>query len=445
MSSDLAIQVRGLGKQYRIGAARPQYGTLREAIAGSASALAGRLTGRRASADAAPTIWALKDVSFDVGRGDVIGIVGGNGAGKSTLLKILSRITEPTEGGATVFGRVGSLLEVGTGFHPELTGRENIFLNGAILGMPRAQVRRQFDAIVDFSGVSQFIDTPVRFYSSGMYVRLAFAVAAHMEPDILVVDEVLAVGDAEFQQRCLGKMNDVSRAGRTVLFVSHNLEALHRLCTRGLLLRQGSLVADGPIADVISRYRTLGEAVTGQGRFNPATRRGQGWARFTDIRVRPAAGSTRCHADDDLVLEMDLELASPGAGSLRGLLVEIVISTEDGQPLCSLMTADRHAIALPDSGGATVSVRIPAPTFIPGRYRLRAFLGVPFLQHVDEIDDALEFEIQAPREPWRPYPLHPSRGAVCVTGEWSSVRLQADPSGGSTVQDPPCVTTRSAR
>lgn len=420
MSSEPAIQVRGLGKQYRLGAARRQYATLREAIAGAASSLSGRLM-RQASAEPAPTIWALRNVSFDVARGDVIGIVGGNGAGKSTLLKILSRITEPTEGGATVFGRVGSLLEVGTGFHPELTGRENIFLNGAILGMSRAHVRRQFGAIVEFSGIGQFIDTPVRFYSSGMYVRLAFAVAAHMEPDILVVDEVLAVGDAEFQRRCLGKMNDVSRDGRTVLFVSHQLEALQRLCTRGLLLRQGELLADGPMTDIVTRYRALAGAGPSRGQFNPASRRGQGWARFADIRIVPPDGDDACHSDADLLVEMDVELTTPGAGSLRGLVIELVFSTEDGQPLCSLMTVDRDALALPDMGGATVRLRIPAPTFVPGRYRVRAFLGVPFLQHVDEIDDALEFEMQAPREPWRPYPLHPSRGAVCVTGQWAVV------------------------
>jgi lipopolysaccharide transport system ATP-binding protein len=419
MSSELALQVEGLGKQYRIGAARPQYRTLRDLLAGSASTLAARVTTRGTAPDPAPTIWALKDVSFDVRRGDVVGVIGGNGAGKSTLLKILSRITEPTEGGATVYGRVGALLEVGTGFHPELTGRENVFLNGAMLGMSRAHVTRQFDAIVEFSGIGAFIDTPVRFYSSGMYVRLAFAVAAHMEPEILVVDEVLAVGDAEFQKRCLGKMNDVSRDGRTVLFVSHNLEALQRLCTRGLLLRGGALIADGPVASVVARYRALTAGGGDLGGFNPATRRGAGWARFVDIRLMNGTTRTgRRHADDDLEFEMDVALTAAGAGSLRGLLVEVVISTEDGQPLCSLMTVDGEATTLPDESSATLRLRIPGPTFIPGTYRLRAFLGIPFLQHVDEIDDALEFEILAPREPWRPYELHPSRGHVCVKGEW---------------------------
>jgi lipopolysaccharide transport system ATP-binding protein len=424
-AADLALQVEGLGKQYRIGAARPQYRTLRDLISGSASGLAGRLTGRVPPADSAPTIWALRDVSFDVRRGEVLGVIGGNGAGKSTLLKILSRITEPTEGGATVHGRVGALLEVGTGFHPELTGRENVFLNGAMLGMSRSHVTRQFDAIVEFSGIGAFIDTAVRFYSSGMYVRLAFAVAAHMEPDILVVDEVLAVGDAEFQKRCLGKMNDVSRDGRTVLFVSHNLEALQRLCTRGLLLRGGALIADGPVASVVARYRALTAGGADLGGFNPASRRGAGWAHFTDIRLMDGTTRTgRRHADEDLELEMDVELATPGAGSLRGLLVEVVISTEAGQPLCSLMTVDGDATTLPDASSATLRLRIPGPTFIPGTYRVRAFLGIPFLQHVDEIDDALEFEIQAPREPWRPYELHPSRGHVVVVGQWSCTTRQ---------------------
>jgi lipopolysaccharide transport system ATP-binding protein len=422
MSSEQAMTVERLGKQYRIGAPRQHYNTLREVLSASVWRAAARLRGN-GGAQPVPTIWALKDVSFDVRRGEVIGVIGGNGAGKSTLLKILSRITEPTEGEATVFGRVGSLLEVGTGFHPELTGRENIFLNGAILGMSRAHVARRFDEIIDFAGVGTFIDTPVRFYSSGMYVRLAFAVAAHMEPDILVVDEVLAVGDAEFQKRCLGKMDDVSRDGRTVLFVSHNLDALQRLCTRGLLLRRGSLVADGPVSSVVGTYRSMIEGGEQLGTFNAASRRGLGWARFADIRVMNGGSRTgRRHADEDLEIEMDVELAPQRGGSLRGLIIELVVSGEDGQPLCSLMTVDRGALSLPDAAAATVRVRVPGPTFVPGTYRVRAFLGIPFLQHVDEIDDALEFEIEPPRRPWRPYELNPVRGRVCVAAEWSCTR-----------------------
>jgi lipopolysaccharide transport system ATP-binding protein len=383
--------------------------------------------GRRSVNATASTIWALRDVSFDVRPGEVIGIVGGNGAGKSTLLKILSRITEPTSGTAEIHGRVGSLLEVGTGFHPELTGRENLYLNGAILGMRRAEIARKFDEIVAFAGVDAFIDTPVKHYSSGMYVRLAFAVAAHMEPEILVVDEVLAVGDVHFQKKCIGKMDDVSRQGRTILFVSHNLDAVQRLCTRGLLIERGHLVADGPIENVVAQYRSSASAGDGLGQFNTAARRGMGWAQITDIRLVTDAGM---HAgaracDEDLVFEIDLA-SRPGDGArLRGLVVELVFSSEEGHPLLSVMNVDDGGAELPDSDACTLQLRIGAPTFVPGRYRVRAFLGVPHAQHVDEIDDAFEFEVTPPVHPWRPYELSPLRGRMCRRGEWAAFALRA--------------------
>jgi lipopolysaccharide transport system ATP-binding protein len=353
-----------------------------------------------------------------VHAGEVIGIVGGNGAGKSTLLKILSRITEPTSGTAEIHGRVGSLLEVGTGFHPELTGRENIYLNGAILGMRRAEVARKFDEIVDFAGVDTFIDTPVKHYSSGMYVRLAFAVAAHMEPEILVIDEVLAVGDAQFQKKCLGKMDDVSRQGRTILFVSHNLDAVQRLCSRGLLLERGKIVADGPISEVVTRYRTSDTAGGGLGQFNPATRRGTGWAQIADIRlVAEDGGRTRARAaDQDLLFEIDL--TTEAGARLRGLVLELTFSSEEGHPLFNVMNVDDGGMELPDTDACTVQLRMRGPTFVPGRYRVRAFLGVPFLQHADEIEDAFEFEVLDPAYPWRPYELSPLRGRLCRLGEW---------------------------
>jgi len=246
------IQVRGLSKRYRIGAQRARYGSLRESLttwARQPFPALGRKRGLRQ-----PTIWALKDVTFDVMPGEVLGVIGRNGAGKSTLLKVLSRITEPTEGEVDLFGRVGSLLEVGTGFHPELTGRENIFLNGAVLGMRRAEIDRKFDEIVAFAEMERFIDTPVKHYSSGMYVRLAFSVAAHLEPEILLVDEVLAVGDYEFQKKCLGKMQQVSQSNRTVMFVSHNLGSISNLCSRVVWLDEGKLVAQGTADEVISNY-----------------------------------------------------------------------------------------------------------------------------------------------------------------------------------------------
>ncbi|MDD5634012.1 MAG: ABC transporter ATP-binding protein [Candidatus Omnitrophica bacterium] len=257
--NNIAIKVKNLSKQYRIGEQQTKYRTIRETLTDAVQApfrrigkiLQGHAYG---AADMDETIWALKDVSFEVKRGEVVGIIGRNGAGKSTLLKMLSRITEPTEGMAEIHGRVGSLLEVGTGFHPELTGRENIFLNGAILGMKKKEMVRKFDEMVSFAEIEKFIDTPVKFYSSGMYVRLAFAVAAHLEPEILLVDEVLAVGDAEFQKKCLGKMGDVAKGGRTVLFVSHNMLSLKNLCNKGVLLHSGRVVMENNIDAVISKY-----------------------------------------------------------------------------------------------------------------------------------------------------------------------------------------------
>ncbi|HXH72092.1 MAG TPA: ABC transporter ATP-binding protein, partial [Mariprofundaceae bacterium] len=249
-----AIEVRNLGKEYVLGAREKGNETFREMLMGSLAAPFRRLGRLQGDVAAEERFWALKDVSFDVQPGEVVGIIGRNGAGKSTLLKILSRITEPTTGEIGIRGRVASLLEVGTGFHTELTGRENIFLNGAILGMSRQEIGRKFDEIVDFAEVERFLDTPVKRYSSGMYVRLAFAVAAHLEPEILIVDEVLAVGDAQFQNKCMGRMKEVGQEGRTVLFVSHNIGAVNALCTKGMLLERGEVAAIGEVESVLANY-----------------------------------------------------------------------------------------------------------------------------------------------------------------------------------------------
>ncbi len=264
MADDVVIRAEGLGKKYVIGhqAARERYTTLRDSMMRSlrnwSRSARDMMRGHPIVAgDETEEFWALKDVNFEIKRGDVVGIIGRNGAGKSTLLKILSRITEPSEGRVTIDGRVASLLEVGTGFHPELSGRENIYLNGAILGMTRAEIKKKFEEIVDFAGVEKFLDTPVKRYSSGMYVRLAFAVAAHLEPEILVVDEVLAVGDVEFQKKCIGKMKDVATGGRTVLFVSHDLGAISSLCDRCHVLNTGTLAFDGMVGDGLKVYQDL--------------------------------------------------------------------------------------------------------------------------------------------------------------------------------------------
>ncbi|MGB2985699.1 MAG: ABC transporter ATP-binding protein [Phycisphaerae bacterium] len=287
------ILVEGISKRYRIGLAPERYPTFREAIVGAITAPIRRWRRLREHGNGDDTIWALKDISFEVQPGEVVGIIGRNGAGKSTLLKILSRITEPTEGRAELCGRVASLLEVGTGFHPELTGRENIYLNGAILGMKKAEIDRKFDEIVAFAEIEKFLDTPVKRYSSGMYVRLAFAVAAHLEPEVLIVDEVLAVGDAAFQKRCLGKMHDVAAGeGRTVLFVSHNMGAVQNLCQRVIWLNEGKLERDGDPGEVVSQYLMWAQSnVTECVWDDPETAPGNEEVRLHRICVHPENGS----------------------------------------------------------------------------------------------------------------------------------------------------------
>jgi len=420
-----AIRAEHLGKRYAIGH-RARSRTARDAMAGAASRFFNTFRFQKgAPAGADDTLWALDDVSFDVAAGEVVGIIGRNGAGKSTLLKVLSQITEPTTGFVDVTGRIGSLLEVGTGFHEDLSGRENTYLNGAILGMNKAEIDRKFDEIVAFAEIDRFIDTPVKHYSSGMYMRLAFAVAAHLETEILVVDEVLAVGDVHFQKKCLGKMDDIARHGRTVLFISHNMEAIQRLCTRGLLMERGRLATSGPIAEVVAQYRAAEQSMVEVGRFNTRNRAGTGWAKVRDIRLVDDRGRTvqGVPPENDLVFQLDLQLAqaSSRGASLRGLVVEIVVCSDQGQPLLSLMNVDDDGVALPSATTCTITARLSGPTFIPGRYRLNVFVGIPYLEHVDEIADAFEFEILAPERPWRPYELHITRGMLCRKATWACV------------------------
>jgi lipopolysaccharide transport system ATP-binding protein len=312
--SNLAIRVENLGKQYRIGGPQARYKTLRETLNGAVAAPLRRVRSiarGRSSGSGRELFWALRDVSFEVRPGEVVGIIGRNGAGKSTLLKILSQITEPTEGFAELRGRVGTLLEVGTGFHPELTGRENIYLNGAILGMRRAETNRKFEEIVAFAEVERFIDTPVKHYSSGMYLRLAFSVAAHLEPEILIIDEVLAVGDTQFQKKCLGKIGDVSKEGRTVLFVSHNMAAVKTLCQRAILLEAGKQIMSGLSSDVVQSYLAHGTQTAKEQVWNDLdSAPGNENARLRAIRIVNVLGQSpeQVALEDSIVIEVDYQV-----------------------------------------------------------------------------------------------------------------------------------------
>ncbi|HUQ86231.1 MAG TPA: polysaccharide ABC transporter ATP-binding protein [Vicinamibacterales bacterium] len=339
------LSIEGLGKRYRLRhrADDAQYATLRDTIAGAVTKPFRWMKGSRKPAAGIDDFWALRDISCNVGAGEVVGIIGRNGAGKSTLLKILSRITEPTTGRVTVRGRVASLLEVGTGFHPELTGRENIFLNAAILGMTREEIRRNFDSIVSFAEIDRFLDTPVKRYSSGMYVRLAFAVAAHLEPEVLIVDEVLAVGDLEFQQKSLGKMQQVSRVGRTVLFVSHNMAAINALTTRTLLLDQGRVRFDGPTAAAIGTYSQL--AV--QSRSTSIAGRGE-HTRILEVAIVDAAGSPLTQHAPGSALRLSIIVETDGSPRMS---LEVFLLDSMHQKLAMASLHQFEGVTLPEQAG----------------------------------------------------------------------------------------------
>ena len=396
--TDTVIHAALLGKQYLLGARQERYPTLRDYLARQAGQAVRRA---KALARLRPEprtrrerIWALRDVSFDVPRGEVVGIIGSNGAGKSTLLKILSRITEPTTGHARICGRVGSLLEVGTGFHPELTGRENVYLNGAILGMTREEIDRNFDPIVAFAEVERFIDTPVKHYSSGMHMRLAFAVAAHLESEILIVDEVLAVGDAAFQRKCLGKMSDVARAGRTVLFVSHNMDAVRRLCPRSLLLDHGRLVAFDATDTVIATY--LGGQVSHAG---PATwidvshcnRRGTGEARVTGLWYGSGDSATHMLPYSGGPLEVRLRIASDTGRRLDRLAV--ILFDKSGTKLVNADTVSLGEHVELGPGENVVGLRIPELYLNPGVYVLGWWLATSANLVFDFVEASVDVEV----------------------------------------------------
>jgi lipopolysaccharide transport system ATP-binding protein len=402
--NDPIITVENLGKRYSLRHLRDQrYVALRDVIANSVRSSFKRLrNGRRSKIEdgrsgtgsglvaldsnlpssnsqlpSKEDFWALRNVSFEAGRGEVVGIIGRNGAGKSTLLKILSRITDPTEGRVKLRGRVASLLEVGTGFHPELTGRENIYLNGAILGMSRAEIRVKFDEIVSFAEVEKFLDTPVKRYSSGMYVRLAFAVAAHLEPEILLVDEVLAVGDAAFQKKCLGKMEEVSRGGRTILFVSHQMAAVQNLCQRGILLKEGSIAEEGPIADVIARYLSEASEPTHLSVTTRKDRQGDGSLRFDDVILADARGSRLNSLTCGAPATFILHVTNHAQRDLKNLRIGFGIDTDMGDRIAVLATyLAKEDFPIVPRDTRSIAIEVPRLPLVAGRYRYTLYASV---------------------------------------------------------------------
>lgn len=368
----IAISAEGLSKRYTIGAASDS-DLLTERLAGLF-----RL--RKARRDPDTTLWAVRDVSFEVKHGEVLGIIGRNGAGKSTLLKILTRITEPTRGHAEIHGRLASLLEVGTGFHYELTGRENIYLNAAILGMRKREIDRRFDEIVEFAGVARFIDTAVKHYSTGMSVRLAFSVAAHLEPEILIVDEVLAVGDADFQKKCLGKMGSAARSGRTVLLVSHNMSAITSLCTRVLLMKDGAVVHDGTPEDAVQRYLASIERTTAVPLEEVTNRQGTGEVRFTAMRIVGASGCEQEVVTAGQAVTIELDYVSATNIGTKSVQMAVAVYSLLGQLLfiCHNATQGTEFECLPPQG--TVACSIPKLPLAPGQYSMNIHCAVNGLE-----------------------------------------------------------------
>lgn len=416
--SEYALRVQGLGKQYRLGGSQQRYRTLRDSITGALSWPVRLLKGELR--DRAEKIWALHDVSFELKNGQVLGVIGRNGAGKSTLLKILSRVTEPSAGYAEINGRVGSLLEVGTGFHPELSGRENIFLNGAVLGMKRREIAAKFDEIVEFSGVSKFIDTPVKHYSSGMYLRLAFSVAAHLEPEILVVDEVLAVGDAEFQRKCLGKMSDVAAAGRTVLFVSHNMSAILRLTEDTIVLDHGELVYRAPTRQAVDYYMASGFSQNGERIWLPDEIPADA-APFKPLamRLRDAKGGIveTAQSRQPLEIEIEYELAQP----IQGLRVGLYLQSLRGEVILTSFDTDEavqyEQYATRPAGHYVSRATIPADFLNEGQYLLGVNASSFRVRRYFWDERALAFMVDAMGAPGMQWP-EPRQGFVRPQLEW---------------------------
>jgi lipopolysaccharide transport system ATP-binding protein len=394
--SDTVITAENLGKKYIIGhqAESGRYVALRDVLMQTARGLWNKtmdlMQGKPIiSGDTMEEVWALKDVNFEIQRGETVGIIGRNGAGKSTLLKVLSRITEPSAGRVTTKGRVASLLEVGTGFHPELTGRENVFLNGAILGMTRAEIRKKFDEIVAFAEIEKYLDTPVKRYSSGMYVRLAFAVAAHLEPEILIVDEVLSVGDAQFQKKCIGKMEGVGREGRTVLFVSHNMSAIISLCQRGMLFEKGRLETMGEMHKVVTRYLSSGTVLNAN-----FTRMEHGMGKKLEIKrinlEKYGEASTIYYNSENLVVQITYAVSEKLIGAQ--LCVEVLTESQECLFSTTNLDGDYEKREL-DPGHYVAECPIDLQMFRQGTYYIRVTSSVPCVEMLDTVDELLMFEV----------------------------------------------------
>jgi len=433
----VAVRATELGKRYEIGG-RARHDTMRDAVASAfSSAMAGvgaaarRVMPNGASASAPPPalapvrerreFWALRDLSFSVREGEVLGIIGRNGAGKSTLLKILCGITDPTAGEVAVRGRVGSLLEVGTGFHPDLSGRDNVFLNGSILGMSRQHVAQRFDEILAFAGVEEFIDTPIKYYSTGMRIRLAFAVAAHLEPEILIIDEVLSVGDAEFQEKCLGRMDSTARSGRTVLFVSHHMPSVKRLCTRCLWIDEGRLQMDGPVSETIHAYLTPNGATAPESADMDLrewrNRYGHGVATFRRARLLDGEGRPSLVLRRGGGMTLELELTSDVQHPMR---MDATVVSESGVNVLSMSHHDMPG-CVPGvmRGRFTVSCSLAELPLAAGRYHFR-LVAMSEREHVhDAVDDVLPFTVEdAPDSP-RPFQTVAANGFCVVPSRWT--------------------------
>jgi ABC-type polysaccharide/polyol phosphate transport system ATPase subunit len=397
--SDTVIRVENLSKKYIIGhQTQGEYTTLRERIADGVKSIGHRLlkpTGKHVSDLAYEEFWALKDVSFEIKQGDCVGIIGRNGAGKSTLLKILSRITEPTRGRISIKGRVASLLEVGTGFHPELTGRENIYLNGAILGMTRQEIKRKFDEIVAFAEVERFLDTPVKRYSSGMYMRLAFAVAAHLEPEILIVDEVLAVGDVQFQKKCLGKIQNISKGqGRSILFVSHNLDAIQRLCSRCLLLKSGELIANSNTASTVAHYLSKHSDIARPNEWidvSHVNRTGTGEVRYVAAQYSSLNEDAAFQPYSNGPLEFLLALESDSSRSIGSIAVTLY--SLSGTKFVNADTVSLGRVIVLRKGRNLVRLRIKNLYLNPGTYVVGLWLANPTGAEFDHAQSAFEIKV----------------------------------------------------